>query len=293
MSDLPIWISGGHVTRTFSVNTQYSSQPTRLPLRIAPAGAGSVGAMGVTSQLKARLGEERYRLLQVRPTSHPRRILQLAHLANRRRENRRLNTSAPLCLNAVRQRGVSAGHDAGGRVLRRRADHPRRRRRVPARTGGQAPGRGEKNGAARVSRAANTRGGSSSGSSRSRSSRSSPSRRARGRGGVHRATPGPRREPPPAGAHPSRRLQRIHRILRSVRENRRRTHRRTRRRRRRRRRVFKRCHARTVRRRGRRGLLPRLPRRARHRAVRPVLARAVRRVPRAVAAHERVLLRRR
>ena len=66
MSDLPIWISGGHVTRTFSVNTQYSSQPTRLPLRIAPAGAGSVGAMGVTSQLKARLGEERYRLLQVR-----------------------------------------------------------------------------------------------------------------------------------------------------------------------------------------------------------------------------------
>ena len=290
-------ISGGHVTRTF-LSTDYSiliaaySPPTSHSARgrgISRRHGGHEPAEGSAGRgaIQAPAGARYTPAADVHIPDES-----YAHLANRRRKNRRLNTSAPFSLNAVRQRGVSAGHDVGGRVLRRRADHPRRRRRVPARTGGQAPGRGEKNGATRVSRAANTRDSSSSSSSRQQQQQQ-PSRRARGRGRVNRATPGPRREPPPAGAHPSRAgLQRIPRILRSVRENRRhrrRTHRPTRRRRR----LFERRHARAARRGGRRGLLPRLPRRARHRALRPVLARAVRRVPRAVAADERVLLRRR
>ena len=73
MLDLTSGCSARHVTRHFCFFVNTDVETSRLLLSVAHVCGGAVvypGVMGVTSQLKARLGEERYRLLQV-STSHP------------------------------------------------------------------------------------------------------------------------------------------------------------------------------------------------------------------------------
>ena len=230
-------------------------------------------AMGIASQLKARLGESRYKLLQVRrarafPWKRRRR-----DVASRRPTIVLIISPTDSASRAVRQRGVSARAHRGRRVLRHRAGHPRRRRELPPRALGQAPERVAPSGPPRASRT------TSRGARRAR-------RRRRGRRRA-RARPrrAPRRFPPPADADadppPPRRLRGVVRVVvRGVR--------RRRRRRRRRRGVLL-----APPRRRRRRLLPDMLRRESLRRVRAVHARAVRRVPRAVDERRRELLRRR